>query len=90
MFQYDAFGKIKEVYMVDYQIPKYGTVAQDLLYFLLSSTKLEDKLTKFDYYIKVYHEYLVAITDTRYLLFYNTYTPSCDGISGLRPVREDQ
>ncbi|XP_017007948.3 uncharacterized protein [Drosophila takahashii] len=59
MFQYDAFGKIKEVYMVDYQIPKYGTVAQDLQYFLLSSTKLEDKLTKFDYYIKVYHENLV-------------------------------
>ncbi|XP_037723621.1 uncharacterized protein LOC119555966 [Drosophila subpulchrella] len=59
MFQYDAFGKIKEVYLVDYQIPKYGTVAQDLQYFLLSSTKFEDKLTKFDYYIKVYHEYLV-------------------------------
>ncbi|KAH8232344.1 hypothetical protein KR032_004445, partial [Drosophila birchii] len=59
MFQYDAFGKIKEVYLVDYQIPKYGTVAQDLYYFLLSSTKLEDKLSKFDYYIKVYHEHLV-------------------------------
>ncbi|KAH8283782.1 hypothetical protein KR054_001375, partial [Drosophila jambulina] len=59
MFQYDAFGNIKEVYMVDYQIPKYGTVAQDLLYFLLSSTKLEDKLAKFDYYIKVYHDNLV-------------------------------
>ncbi|XP_016980509.2 uncharacterized protein LOC108045619 isoform X2 [Drosophila rhopaloa] len=59
MFQYDAFGKIKEVYLVDYQLPKYGTVAQDLLYFLISSTKLEDKLSKFDYYIKVYHENLV-------------------------------
>ncbi|BFF89738.1 uncharacterized protein DMAD_08425 [Drosophila madeirensis] len=59
MFQYDAFGKIKEVYLVDYQIPKYGTVAQDLLYFLLSSTKLEDKLSKFDYYIKFYHDNLI-------------------------------
>jgi len=59
MFQYDAFGKIKEVYLVDYQLPKYGTVAQDLLYFLLSSTKLEDKLAKFDYYIKIYHDNLV-------------------------------
>ncbi|KAH8307822.1 hypothetical protein KR059_000317 [Drosophila kikkawai] len=58
MFQYDAFGKIKEVFLVDYQIPRYGTVAQDLLYFLLSSTKLEDKLSKFDYYIKVYHDSL--------------------------------
>ncbi|KAH8283786.1 hypothetical protein KR054_001376, partial [Drosophila jambulina] len=59
MFQYDDLGNIKEVYMVDYQIPKYGTVAQDLYYFLLSSTKLEDKLSKFDYYIKVYHDCLV-------------------------------
>jgi len=59
MFQYDAFEKIKEVYLVDYQLPKYGTVAQDLLYFLLSSTKLEDKLAKFDYYIKIYHDNLV-------------------------------
>ncbi|XP_017079844.2 uncharacterized protein LOC108113679 [Drosophila eugracilis] len=59
MFQYDAFGKIKEVYMVDYQLPRYGSVAQDLLYFLISSTKLEDKVSKFDYYIKVYHDNLV-------------------------------
>ncbi|KAH8382874.1 hypothetical protein KR009_005690 [Drosophila setifemur] len=59
MFQYDAFGKIKETYLVDFQMPRYGTVAQDLLYFLISSTKLEDKLSKFDYYIKVYHDNLV-------------------------------
>ncbi|EDX14417.1 uncharacterized protein LOC6729606 [Drosophila simulans] len=59
MFQYDESGKIKEVYMVDFQVSKYGTVAQDLLYFLISSTKLEDKLSKFDYYIKVYHDNLV-------------------------------
>ncbi|KAH8362817.1 hypothetical protein KR084_001288 [Drosophila pseudotakahashii] len=59
MFQYDAFGKVKEVFLVDYQLPRYGTVAQDLLYLLISSTKLEDKLTKFDHYVRVYHEHLV-------------------------------
>ncbi|XP_068157111.1 uncharacterized protein [Drosophila tropicalis] len=59
MFQYDAFGKIKEVYLVDYQMPRWGTVAQDLLYFLISSTKLEDKLSKFDQNIKFYHDNLV-------------------------------
>ncbi|XP_016952770.1 uncharacterized protein LOC108026364 [Drosophila biarmipes] len=58
MFQYDEFGKIKEVFLVDYQGSKYGSVAQDLLNFLISSTKLEDKLSKFDYYIKVYHDNL--------------------------------
>nr|AAZ78628.1 CHKov1 [Drosophila melanogaster]AAZ78634.1 CHKov1 [Drosophila melanogaster] len=59
MFQYEESGKIKEVYMVDFQVSKYGTVAQDLYYFLISSTKLEDKLSKFDYYVKVYHDNLV-------------------------------
>ncbi|XP_017123786.1 uncharacterized protein LOC108143769 [Drosophila elegans] len=59
MFQYDDFGKVKEVYMVDYQMPKYGNVAHDLIYFLISSTKLEDKLSKFDYYVRVYHDNLV-------------------------------
>lgn len=58
MYSHDSFGKIKEIYLVDFQLPKYGTVAQDLYYFLLSSTKFEDKLTKFDYYIKFYHENL--------------------------------
>ena len=59
MFQYDAFGKIKETYLVDYQIPKYGTPAQDLYYFLLSSTKLDIKINEFDYFIKFYHDHLV-------------------------------
>lgn len=59
MFSHDEAGKIKETILVDYQMPKYGTVAQDLLYFLMSSTRLEDKLSKFDYYIKFYHDNLV-------------------------------
>ncbi|KAH8359883.1 hypothetical protein KR093_009297 [Drosophila rubida] len=59
MYSHDSFGKIKETYMVDFQMLKYGNVAQDLYYFLISSTKLEDKLSKFDYYIKFYHDNLV-------------------------------
>ncbi|KAH8399662.1 hypothetical protein KR215_011410 [Drosophila sulfurigaster] len=59
MYSHDSFGKIKEIYLVDFQLPKFGSIAQDLYYFLLSSTKFEDKLTKFDYYIKFYHESLV-------------------------------
>ncbi|XP_062123816.1 uncharacterized protein LOC133837156 [Drosophila sulfurigaster albostrigata] len=59
MFSHDSSGKIEETYLVDFQMPKYGSVAHDLLYFLISSTKFEDKLTKFDYYIKFYHENLV-------------------------------
>ncbi|KAH8267250.1 hypothetical protein KR026_010633 [Drosophila bipectinata] len=59
MFQYDDHGEIQEVYLIDFQFPNYGTVAQDLTNFLISSTKLEDKLSKFDHYIKVYHDNLV-------------------------------
>ncbi|KAH8311356.1 hypothetical protein KR044_005911, partial [Drosophila immigrans] len=59
MFSHDLDGKIEEIYLVDFQMPKYGSVAQDLYYFLFSSTKFEDKLTKFDYYIKFYHQNLV-------------------------------
>lgn len=59
MFSHDSFGKIKDICLVDFQLPKWGCVAQDLYYFLISSTKLEDKLTKFDHYIKFYHDNLL-------------------------------
>lgn len=59
MFSYDANGRVKETLLVDFQMAKYGTFAQDLYYILLSSTKFEDKLSKFDHYIKYYHEELV-------------------------------
>ncbi|XP_017488159.1 PREDICTED: uncharacterized protein LOC108376452 isoform X2 [Rhagoletis zephyria] len=58
MFQYDAFGRIKETYFVDYQIPKYGSPAQDLYYLILSSTSYDLKLKQFDYFVKFYHENL--------------------------------
>ncbi|XP_037946113.1 uncharacterized protein LOC119678384 [Teleopsis dalmanni] len=59
MFQYDAFGKIKETYFVDFQLPKYGSPSQDLFYILISSTQFDIKLKQFDYFIKYYHEHLI-------------------------------
>lgn len=59
MFSYDCFGKIKDLMLVDFQVPKWGSVAQDLIYFLISSTKFDDKLTKFDRNIKFYYDNLV-------------------------------
>ncbi|XP_023292669.2 uncharacterized protein LOC111676020 [Lucilia cuprina] len=59
MFKHDDTGKIKETFLVDYQIPRYGTPAQDLYYFLLSSTKYELKIKYFDYFIKYYHNELL-------------------------------
>ncbi|XP_068155225.1 uncharacterized protein [Drosophila tropicalis] len=60
MFQYDSSSDtIKDTYFVDFQLSKYANVANDLVYFLLSSTKLEDKISKFDHYIKYYHDKIV-------------------------------
>uniref|UniRef100_A0A1I8PNS0 CHK kinase-like domain-containing protein n=1 Tax=Stomoxys calcitrans TaxID=35570 RepID=A0A1I8PNS0_STOCA len=59
MFQHDAFGKVKETYFVDFQGPRYGSPAQDLYYFLLSSAKYEIKIKNFDHFIKFYHDCLV-------------------------------
>ncbi|KAI8118174.1 hypothetical protein CVS40_10086 [Lucilia cuprina] len=72
MFQYDAFGNIKETYLIDLQMPKYGTPAQDLYYFLISSTKYEIKIKQFDYFIKFYHDNLV---ENLKLLKYNKKIP---------------
>ncbi|XP_030374637.1 uncharacterized protein LOC115624181 [Scaptodrosophila lebanonensis] len=60
MFQHDASGNILETYLVDYQMVKYGSVAQDLLYFLISSPQLELKVNEFDFFVKYYHDQLIT------------------------------
>ncbi|XP_067630394.1 uncharacterized protein [Eurosta solidaginis] len=59
MFQYDAFGKIKETYLVDFQCTRYGPPINDLYNILLSSTQYEIKLKHFEYFVKYYHDHLI-------------------------------
>lgn len=59
MFQYNDENGPANTYFVDLQVPKWGTVAQDLYYFLISSTSLDVKISKFDYFIWFYHSELV-------------------------------
>ncbi|EDW98762.1 uncharacterized protein LOC6538528 [Drosophila yakuba] len=59
MFQYNTKGEIQDTYFVDLQVPKWGSVTQDLYYFLMSSTSLDIKTSKFDYFIWFYHSELV-------------------------------
>lgn len=59
MFQYDAFGKIKNTLFVDFQVSKYGSPANDLYYLILSSAKKEIKLAQFEYMIRFYYDHLV-------------------------------
>ncbi|XP_013107734.2 uncharacterized protein LOC106087289 [Stomoxys calcitrans] len=59
MFKHDKDGNVEQTYYIDYQVCKYGTPAQDLWYFLMTSTKLDIKVDSFDYFIRYYHENLV-------------------------------
>ncbi|XP_075165584.1 uncharacterized protein LOC142237982 [Haematobia irritans] len=60
LFHIDAFGKIKDFVFTNMNMCSYGSPVKDLLYLLLSSSIIGDKVTKFDYYIKYYHDQLVA------------------------------
>ncbi|XP_019892273.2 uncharacterized protein LOC109612572 [Musca domestica] len=59
MFQYNDDGTLKETYFIDFQMGRYGPPAQDLIYFILSSTSVDIKLQYFDYFITYYHQKLI-------------------------------
>ncbi|XP_060648430.1 uncharacterized protein LOC132786061 isoform X1 [Drosophila nasuta] len=56
LFQYkEGNPEPNETYFVDLQLPRYCSVAYDLMYFLLASTQFDLKISHFDYFIKNYH-----------------------------------
>lgn len=59
MFQYDAFGKIKNILLMDFQVSKYGSPACDLYYCILSSARKDIKISQFDYMIRYYYDRLI-------------------------------
>ncbi|XP_013107723.2 uncharacterized protein LOC106087279 [Stomoxys calcitrans] len=73
MFRYDEQGKLLENYFVDFQMPSYGSPAQDLLYFMMSSAQLDLKVNRFDEMMRYYHENL---THHLKLLGYRKRMPS--------------
>ncbi|KAH8383452.1 hypothetical protein KR009_008705, partial [Drosophila setifemur] len=73
MFQYDKAGKLKELLFVDMQMSRYSSPAQDLLYLILSSTQIDIKIKKFDYFVRFYHE---KLTENLKLLNYPKKLPS--------------
>ncbi|XP_075168369.1 uncharacterized protein LOC142240557 isoform X2 [Haematobia irritans] len=79
MFQYDAFGKIKDTLFIDFALGKYGSPANDLYYFILSSSAADIKLSKFDYFIRYYYDYLI---ENLKLLNYSRPLPKLSGIHG--------
>ncbi|XP_017052333.1 uncharacterized protein LOC108095675 isoform X2 [Drosophila ficusphila] len=73
MFKYKDDTEIEDVCFVDFQLPKYGTPAQDLMCLLMTSPKFSIKLEKFDYFIEYYHQQLVEHLE---LLSYNRNAPT--------------
>ncbi|XP_073838091.1 uncharacterized protein isoform X2 [Musca autumnalis] len=59
MFQYADDGQLLDICFVDLGNPKYGSPAQDLIYFILSSLQADIKIKQFDHLIQYYHEHLV-------------------------------
>jgi len=75
MFRYEGESpEPAETYFVDLQLPRVTSVAYDLMYFLLGSTKFEIQLSQFDYFIKYYHDQLVE--HLRLLKYPEVKTPS--------------
>jgi len=59
MCNYLANGQIDEVIMVDFQLCKWGSPAQDLLFFITLSAASDIKLKEFDNFVRIYWERLV-------------------------------
>lgn len=77
MFQYNEDGSLRETYFIDFQMGRYGSPAQDLQYFLLSSTNLNNKIKYFDYFISYYHRHLI---ENLTLLHYKAKMPQLKDI----------
>lgn len=53
-------GDIQDICFVDFQMPKYGTPAQDLFSLLMTTPNIQIKLKKFDDFIEFYFDELIA------------------------------
>ncbi|XP_023036013.1 uncharacterized protein LOC6650744 [Drosophila willistoni] len=70
---HEESNEILDVCFVDYQLPKYGTPAQDLFCLLMTSPQLGIKLSNFDYFVEFYHQ---ELTKHLVLLHYNRNVPT--------------
>ena len=64
---------VKEVIFVDYQICKWGSPAEDLLFFLTLSVEKKLRIKEFDHFIEIYHKRLIECLK---LLKYKKAMPS--------------
>ncbi|XP_073842834.1 uncharacterized protein [Musca autumnalis] len=77
MFQYDDANEIQDVYLVDYQMARYASPGDDLIYFLFTSVQLDIKVACYDELVKYYHDHLI---ENLKLLKYSKQLPSLAGV----------
>lgn len=58
LFKYSSDGDLEDCLFVDFQNTNYGSPAQDLFYFIISSTQVDIKTSQFEYLIRYYHQHL--------------------------------
>lgn len=58
MFNYLQSGEVDETLLVDFQICKWGSPAEDLLFFLTLSPAVDIRLKEYDHFVAIYHERL--------------------------------
>lgn len=58
MFNYKDNGEIDRTILVDLQVGKWGSPAQDLWYLITTSASLDIKIKEFDHFIQIYHQRL--------------------------------
>ncbi|XP_075164820.1 uncharacterized protein LOC142237306 [Haematobia irritans] len=80
MFNYLPNGDINETLMVDFQICKWGSPAEDLLFFLTLSPSYDIRIKEFDHCVEIYHTRLIECLK---LLDYKKPLPS------LRALHQD-
>ncbi|KAM7362722.1 uncharacterized protein ACRADG_013291 [Cochliomyia hominivorax] len=59
MFKYTPKGDVNDLIFLDYQFCKWGSPAEDLLFFITISAAHDIRIKEFDYFIYIYHERLV-------------------------------
>ncbi|XP_075145280.1 uncharacterized protein LOC142220177 [Haematobia irritans] len=80
MFSYLANDQVNETLLVDFQICKWGSPAEDLLFFLSLSPVLDIRFREFDHFVFIYHQRLVECLN---VLGYTKPIPS------LRALHQD-
>ncbi|XP_055643195.1 uncharacterized protein LOC129779633 [Toxorhynchites rutilus septentrionalis] len=58
MYSYHESDKAKDVLLIDYQGPYYGSPVLDILYYIITSTELKLKTEQFDELVQFYQEQL--------------------------------